>query len=145
MKYLPPLTIQQPFPVSPETLYAAWTDSTQLNTWFFPIRSWSCYTLIDLKIGGQIHCELTNSDGLVHTIKGIYHQLQFPRAIAFTWTSAVIDNSLVRVLLEPNDSGTTLTITHDGLKTSDLIQHHIKGWTGCLDQLSIFLRRQQSQ
>jgi len=82
---------------------------------------------------------MTNEDGLIHTFKGTYRQLDFPRAIAFTWSSLIIENSMVRVLLEPDGNGTKLTLTHDGLKSTDAVQVHVEGWRGCLDQLKYFL------
>lgn len=133
---LAPIRIHQQFNATPEQIYAAWTQADILSRWFFPKHSWSCFVVNDLKPGGLFHCEMTNTEGFVHTFKGTYRQLDFPRAIAFTWSSLIIDNSMVRVLLEPVDGGTLLTLTHDGLKSSEAVQYHIAGWTGCLDQLN---------
>ncbi len=133
---LAPVTIQQQFNATPEQLYAAWTQSEILSRWFFPKQSWTSFVINDLKTGGLFHCEMTNADGLVHTFKGTYRQLDFPRAIAFTWSSLIIDHSMVRVLLEPVENGTLLKLTHDGLKSSEAVQYNIAGWTGCLDQLN---------
>ena len=139
MSHFPPLIIHQRFLTTPDTLYQAWTEADKLTQWFFPKRSWSSFVINDLKTGGLFHCEMTNEDGLIHTFKGTYRQLDFPRAIAFTWSSLIIENSMVRVLLEPDGNGTKLTLTHDGLKSTDAVQVHVEGWRGCLDQLKYFL------
>lgn len=135
---MPSLVIDQIFNAQPEFLYDAWTQSQTLDQWFFPKQSWSCYSLIDLRVAGNIHVELTNTDGLVHTFKGRYLQLVPPEIIAFSWTSLVVESSVVRIQLVPELDQTRLTLSHDGLGDSDAIQHHIRGWAGCLDQLEIY-------
>ena len=136
---LPVLKIARDYDHSPELLFEAWTDSTILNQWFFARPDWTCFVINDLRIGGVFHVEMTNSDGLIHVFSGQYLRIQAPDLVSFTWTSAIVENSNVTIEIESKNFGSRVVITHEGLWSSEVLQHHLNGWTGCLGELDRYL------
>jgi len=135
------LRICRRFKASPEQLFEAWTNADILNEWFFPKAAWQCFMMNDLRLNGVFHCEMTNEDGLIHTFEGHYRQIEAPTVLAFSWTSLIIDQSMVRLQFVSQGDITELILTHDGLGDSETTQLHVIGWTGCLDQLERYLIR----
>ena len=78
---------------------------------------------------------MTNDAGETYFHKGEYRELDPPRRIVFTWTSAAVDESIVTVEFQETKKGTRLTLTHDLIPSDELRQKHEGGWVSCLNSL----------
>ncbi len=137
------LVITREFLFSPSEIFDAWTRPDRVRYWLAPKPSWSTSFSNTASTGGPCHLEMINPDGLNHTVEGHYLQLVSNQRIAMTWRSIVVPQSVVLIELTPSVNGTTLTLSHDGLTNSEVIQHHLSGWTGCLNQLGAHLQASQ--
>jgi uncharacterized protein YndB with AHSA1/START domain len=90
------LLIRRRYPVPPEEIWEALTDSDRLVRWFLPITG-------DLRVGGRYSLEGNASGEIVRCDK--------PREIAVTWEYGG-STSDVHVLLIPEGDGTLLELQH---------------------------------
>jgi uncharacterized protein YndB with AHSA1/START domain len=62
------------------------------------------------------------------TLAGVYRAVEAPKRLAFSWgIEGAGDDSEVTVQLEPARGGTSLLLTHRGLRPEDLAQNDA-GW-----------------
>ena len=123
---------------SPEAVYRAWTDGSQLTQWFRPASDFETVVHeLDLRTGGIYRIEMKHPDGSSHVAIGEYRELEPPHRIAFTWRweGSPMTETLVTVELAASDGGTELVLTHTQFQSEEQQENHLKGWTGCLAQL----------
>lgn len=138
------LVARRTIAASPERVFSAWTDPTQLVKWWGP--AWvSCPAAeVDLRPGGgfRIHNQL--DDGTVLVIAGVYTRVEPPHRLDYSWfhepRTADSEVTQVRVVFRPVVGGTEVILLHEGFGGPESRETHGVGWAGCLDGLEALLR-----
>ena len=130
------LVIERLFDTDCQTLYEAWTDPKVMARWFFVEENWSAEVTNDLQVGGAYTLSMVLDAETRHTMTGEYLELREHSRIRFTWTSHVVENSIVTIDLEPVGDKTLLRLTHELIPNEEARTAHRHGWGGCLDSLA---------
>ncbi len=138
------LTISQTYTASTERIFRAWIEPKALQKWFRPsdqVRILNAET--DLRTGGDYRIEMQTAVGTVHRASGLYHEINEPVKLAFTWrwgdeTNAE-DTYVELTLRQLTPNQTELTLFHDEFLTADERNSHEENWQGVLAQLAIYL------
>ena len=138
------LTIERLFKASQQAVYEAWTQKEALTQWFAPTKEMSTIMhQMELKVGGQYRVEMLEPDGTSHMTRGEYVVLNPFEQIAFTWkweSDEMVVDSLVTIDLIEEGDATKMILTHDRLGSQHSVDLHNEGWTGCIEQLEIFIK-----
>jgi uncharacterized protein YndB with AHSA1/START domain len=137
----PSLTLKRRFNASPEKVFSAWTDAKKLGRWFGPATSEPVLAETDPRVGGRYRIVVRAQNGEEHDVSGRFRELVPNRKLAFTWAwrSTPERESLVTVQLEPDGSGTMLTLTHEEFFDEAARDRHRSGWGQVLDHLDQML------
>ena len=138
---LPSLTIIRRIKASPARIWAAITEPSQMLLWWGPDAGPTLRAEADVRPGGRFSVVFRLLDGQEYNPTGVYREVVPNRRLVFTWEwpGAVERQSQVSFLLAPIDEGTELTLIHEQLPDEAARQSHHDGWSGFLDQLSLFL------
>ena len=120
------VSFERPLAASPDEVWAALTEPERLAEWL-------CRSDVDLRVGGQIHHYLGESQD--DQAYGQILALDPPRLLEYEWHFTGEDQSVVRFELTPADAGTVLRLTHTLLPTAQAAGY-APGWHAYLDQLS---------
>jgi len=129
------LQVKRHVRASPEAVYRAWTDRSQLARWFRPAPHLETVVHeLDLRTGGAYRIEMKDPDGSNHVAVGEYRELESPTRLAFTWRweGSPMTDTLVTIELAPKDGGTEIVLTHTLFQSEEQRGKHLEGWTGCL-------------
>ena len=125
----------------PERVWAALTTAEGLGTWFGNRAE------VDLRVGGQATLSWDSGDTATLTIE----RLEPPRVFGYTWPIHGLAGddprrTYVEFTLEPNGTGTTLTMVESGFaQVPDAGDHKVafagntEGWTSELGELVAYL------
>ena|SRR2546428_300184 len=128
----------------PQRVWQALTTAEGLGTWFGNAAE------VDLRIGGLVKLTWTNGDAATLTIE----RLEPPRVFGYSWSiyglpEADPRRNYVEFTLQPNDSGTTLSMVETGFaQLPDSEEHkaaysaNTQGWTHELGELVAYLDSQ---
>jgi uncharacterized protein YndB with AHSA1/START domain len=147
----PSLALVRRFRASPDVVFDACTDPAKLQLWFGPARFTVTHMEADARLGGRLFFRMSGPEGTL-AAEGIYREVDPPRRIVLTWTwvegpagtppdSTV---SLVTFVIEPDGTGTRLTLTHERLPDVDTARDHEEGWTEALDKLGKLINPKES-
>ena len=139
----PSLTLVRRFRASLDAVFEACTDPAKLRLWFGPADFTVTYMEADARVGGRLFFRMTGPQGTM-AAEGTYRVVDPPHRIVLTWTwveglpgtTPESASSLVTFALEPEGTGTRLTLTHEGLPDADEAQSHTEGWTEALEKLA---------
>lgn len=92
---------------------------------------------LDVRIGGKYDVVFRTEDGEQHHVSGVYREVVPNEKLVFSWAwrSTPDRESLVTVLIQPEGSGSQLTLRHEKFFDEKARDGHLHGWTGCLDKL----------
>lgn len=122
-----------PAPVS--EVFRWWTEADRLQEWMSPAGSVEAQ--VDLRVGGVFRIRM-KSEGTVIDHAGEYVEIDPPRRLVFSWSSAYTGPrpSLVTVELEPDgEDATLLRLVHTQLPDA-VADSHRGGWGAMLDRLA---------
>jgi uncharacterized protein YndB with AHSA1/START domain len=127
-----------------DRVYAAWTDSAQLEKWFGPENVKTRNLVADVRVGGQFRWDCTDPEGKEVTISGQYREVEPGKKIVFTWRLEEDEDwknqsSIVTVEFFDCEGGTEIRLTHEKLPTKESRDDHEQGWNSVLDKLEKFL------
>jgi uncharacterized protein YndB with AHSA1/START domain len=122
-----------------ESVFAAWTDPAQMSRWFFVQESWSATVENELRVGGAYSIEMHAEGGQTFTCSGVYHEIEPPTRLVFSWTSYAASDTRVTIELRDLGGATELTLTHEDLVEVEVRDQHNEGWIGCLSSLDRYL------
>jgi uncharacterized protein YndB with AHSA1/START domain len=124
-------------PASLERVFEAWSRPEALSRWFVVEPSWRARATNDFRVGGGYRVEMRRDDGTIFVAFGEYLEIDPPRRLVFTWSSAAppVRRSVVTIELAPAGAATELTLTHDLLPDSPEGRAHAIGWDGSLSSL----------
>lgn len=149
-----PLRITRLINASPERVFRAWTDPTQISQWLSPHSDIKqVVTETEARAGGAYRFGFANPQtGHVNTVEGRYLEIIPHTRLVFTWAwqaphdefpdEFLTSESTVTVELSEIEGKTQLTLTHERLPLGPIADRHAWGWNGTLDQLDIFLGEQ---
>ena len=115
--------------------------------WFAPADTFTTSLAeVNLLVGGLYRIQIKDPSGAIHTVGGVYQEIQRPTRLVFTWaweeagdcgggTDDPITETLVTVEFHQVETGTELILTHEQLPTEEAREKHQEGWSGCLTQL----------
>ena len=146
------LVLERTVPVSPERVWAAWTQPELLMQWFTPAPWKMVACELDLRPGGRCATTMESPEGEQHPNVGCYLQVEPERLLVFT--SAMVDGFrpvvasgepgdfpfTARIELTPTDDGGTryravaMHADSSGRQTHEEMGFH-NGWGAALDQL----------
>ena len=139
----PSLTLKRRLNAIPEKVYAAWTDPEKIARWFGPaqVRAGSVQASIDLRVGGRYRISFEGGDGEYFQVDGVYREVVPNARIAFSWAwhSTPERESQVTVSLQPDGSGTLLTLHHEQFFNEAERDGHARGWDALFDKLEKYL------
>ncbi len=129
------ITLTRRVAASPERVFAAWTDVSQLAAWWWPQLAGTTY-VVDARPGGRYRIQ---SPVIGATVTGVYTEVDPPRRLVFTWRwqdagePAAVEDTVV-VTFEPDGDGTQVTVAHSS-------SEHVpdggaeQGWNDVMDRL----------
>ena len=113
---------------SPERLWRAITDASELSRWMsYPAR-------VDLRVGGDYTVDFSRtSEG---TLDGVIVRIEPARRLAYAWGTSVIEWTL-----EPDGDGCRYTFAHHGMARRDIPDEEgvAVGWHLWLDDFEAHL------
>jgi uncharacterized protein (TIGR03086 family) len=117
-------------PVSPDEAFALVTDPERLRRWSSVCAS------VELRAGGAYHWQVTPS----HTAGGTIREVDPGRRVVFGWGwlgdgALPPDTSTVTITVEPTETGSRVTLTHEGLPDQQQVDGHAEGWDHYLERL----------
>ncbi|MEP6540403.1 MAG: SRPBCC domain-containing protein, partial [Bryobacteraceae bacterium] len=130
---------------SPQTVFKALTDPEQLTAWWGEdsvLRTFNWK--VDPRVGGAWSCDAKGADGNLGSVEGRFLEVDSPRELVYTWNPSWDEASgetTVRYTLTPTDSGTLVTISHDGFPWKlDSLTGHLEGWSRVLNWLKSYIK-----
>ena len=125
------LTVNRRLSAPPERVYRAWTDPATYKAWFKPTR-----LIFRAGVDELFHWD-AQFEGRGWPHNGRWLRLEKPRLLEMTWVSEATQGmeSIVRVELKPQGSGTDLTLTHSNLPDEKSRKDHERGWTSIVASL----------
>ncbi len=134
---------------TPERIFQALTSGDQLMKWWngeggpCRVKVWE----IEPRVGGRLRHVVVDPSGKMFgtgegEITGEVVEFDPPRTLAYTWRANFHSDpnhaTLVRWELVPNQSGTLVTMTHNGLKPLPEGASYADGWPRVMDWLKKF-------
>ena len=137
----PSLTLKRRLNAAPEKVYAAWTDPKKIVKWFGPDAGPVKQASADLRVRGRYAVQFTTEDGEEHHVSGVYREVVPNQKLIFAWAWRTTPEreSLVTILIKPEDAGSLLTLIHEQFFDEAARDRHRQGWTDCLDNLARYL------
>jgi glutathione S-transferase len=134
---VPTLEVRRTIRAPRQRVFDAWTKAEELKKWHAPGPLRCTLAEIDLRPGGKYHIEMTEPDGNVHSVSGVYREIDPPRKVVYTWShdgDHVVKDSLITLeFLERGDS-TEVVLTH-AIANDKERESHTKGWMSILEKL----------
>ncbi|THD44376.1 MAG: SRPBCC domain-containing protein [Bradyrhizobium sp.] len=121
-----------------EEIFDLWTRPELMVRWMSPFPgAVDCKASCDLRPGGAFSLLMLSGDSR-REVSGAYVQVDRPRKLVFTWAGPLTNNvtTLVTLELDPRGEETDLTLTHERLPTTAIVEGHTKGWGHILDHLA---------
>jgi len=132
--------------VSPQRIFAAWTDAALLRRWLAPGEYVVAAAEADARVGGRHRIEVQGPSGDKHIVSGEYKELVPHRRIVATWeyqgpnTRRPQPATLLTVELREIAPGVSeLMLKHERLADSEGRDRLQQGWTACLAKLDALL------
>ncbi len=136
----PSLTLKRRLKAPPAKVFAAWTDPEKIKRWMGPGEIVAIRAESDARVGGRYLIMMRSPNGEAHDVSGVYREIVPNEKLVFTWSWKVAPpdqpyESLVTVLLRPDEGGTLLTLTHEKFFDEETRDGHEGGWSGAFDKL----------
>ena len=133
----PSLTIKRRLKVSPEKIFAAWTDPEKIKQWWGPSGMTAFLAEVDPRIGGRFRVAMKGADGEVHDVSGIYKEFVPNEKIVMSWAwiSTPERESQLTITVKADGAETILTLLHERFADVKARDDHHGGWTEALDKL----------
>ena len=131
------LVVRRAIRATPERLFDAWTQPTQLRQWWGPEDAECADAQVDLRVGGQYRIANRFRDGRVVWITGEFEVIEPPHRLEYTWrVEPQTAWERVSVRFERSRTGTDVVVTHERIADERTRDSHEQGWRECLDKLA---------
>ncbi len=132
------LEVDQLIEAKPETVFRLLTEPDLYGRWFGPEGSNVTVESMDVRLGGRLALAITFPGmDLEVGIEGFYEAIDPPTRLVHTWRS--LDEELVTTVsfnLEPQGTGTRLTVHHRGFVDPVDLEQNQSGWSDLLPSLA---------
>lgn len=137
----PSLTIRRTFPVSPDALFAAWTNPLHLAHWWGPTGFQVVDHTMDVRPGGTYRITMRGPQGDVYTSVGTYREVSPPERLVFTfaWEETPPHETLVTITFKATAAGTEMHFHQAVFRNDASRDSHREGWSECFDRLAEFV------
>ena len=137
----PTLTIERDFDAPMSAVFAAWTTTEGLRAWMGPEGFNAPDAVCDARVGGRFCVPMIGPDGSVNTARGVYHVVDAPNLLVFTWQWDQSDGSegremLITIKLEDSNGRTRLSLHQINFIDEDARNKHNAGWSGSFNCLA---------
>jgi len=131
-----------------ERIFVALTDPQQVSRWWSAAGRFEVSQVeMDLRPGGRWHMLWSGVGGWPSSVRGVFREINRPRALAFTWLPSWVDDplessaaqsSVVRFELQEQGGGVTrVRLTHSEFTSARArARHH--GWPEILSWLRVY-------
>jgi NAD(P)-dependent dehydrogenase (short-subunit alcohol dehydrogenase family)/uncharacterized protein YndB with AHSA1/START domain len=145
------IRIERAFPVGPDVVFEAWTDSAAIAVWFLPSTDarWIDPPISDPRPDGMLNL-LAEVRGERYHLFGRYRTVVPLRALSLDWSwrdLPIIDgagHTTLNVRFEPSSGGCLVVLGHTGFQTIQARNAHERAWARCFDRLAaLFMRRSE--
>jgi uncharacterized protein YndB with AHSA1/START domain len=136
-------------PVPRERVFAAWTTAELLQKWWGPKELVGLSAEADPRPGGAFGVEVQTPDGVVHHMRGIYTEVEWPSLVCIEIRHRQFEGAserpegyiptTVRVELREHKDGTELILAHTGFLDAAIAGRFNNGWSGAFDKLHAIL------
>jgi uncharacterized protein YndB with AHSA1/START domain len=140
------LTITRVLDAPRELVFEVWTDPDHLVKWWGPTGFQAQSCTVKLVEGGRWRfCMRDGATGAVHWASGVYHEIERPRRLVFSfaWEEPVGTpghDTLVTVTFDDHDGKTEMTF-HQAVFENDASRDgHVDGWRETFDDLADYLK-----
>ena len=135
------LVLRRVIRATPERLFEAWTEPSQLQSWWGPDGVTCEGAEVDLRVGGRYRIDNLFPDGRVVVLMGEFEVIERPNRLTYTWRvdGSSGDSERVTVRFEPRDGATEVIVTHERIPDETVREQHRRGWEGCLEGLVRFV------
>lgn len=134
------LTLTYTYAAAADQLFDAWIDPAQMQQWFrLNDDTITHHAENDLRTGGDYRLDVQSADGTTTHISGLYHQIERPSFLAFTWRwgdETEAEDTYVELRFKEADNQTKLTLLHDEFLTAAERDRHEAFWHDALDRLA---------
>jgi uncharacterized protein YndB with AHSA1/START domain len=149
------LVLTRTFEAPRALVFKAWTDPKLLAEWWGPHGFANPVCEIDVRPGGGIRINMAGPDGVVHPMKGIFHEIVAPERLVFTSTaledeaghpSLEVRNT---VTFAEHEGKTTLRLEAVVVKAAPAAARALEGmemgWSQSLERLAARLARAHAE
>ena len=137
----PVLELTRNFDAAPERVFDAWLERSW-GDWIGPGAVTAEVTLLEPRVGGRYRIVMHTPDGKELTVHGVYKEINRPHQLVMSWIWEHGDTETILSLsFKPSNSGTELTIRHEGFSSEERRDNHNRGWNGTLDKLEASMRK----
>lgn len=138
------LVVRRTIRASAERLFAAWTEPSQLKSWWGPEGVRCIGAEVDLRVGGSYRIGNQLPDGNIVWIRGEFESIERPRKLVFSWHLEGEKSTPERVTVQFESAGdaTEVIVTHERIASQELRDRHEQGWIGCLQGLGRYAEAQ---
>jgi uncharacterized protein YndB with AHSA1/START domain len=138
------LTIRRVFHADREMMIKIFTDPTIMCQWFFADGFLTAEVVNTFRVGGDYSIKMRDAAGNVILQNGVYHIIEPPEKLVFTWNSPMVKDTVVTVLFEARGDQTEVTLIHEFGEYAHLKSNHAEGWNSCLNHLEEYLQAQMN-
>ncbi|MEZ5565377.1 MAG: SRPBCC domain-containing protein [Gammaproteobacteria bacterium] len=138
VKTAPAVVVRRTISATPEDLFDAWLDPEALGIWMRPDGIRHASAKSEARVGGSYEI-IMQGDEKTYPHQGVYHVIDRPRRLVFTWLSDGTEGcgTLVTVDFVPVGQRTEVIVTHEHLPEGAR-ESHMRGWTSGLERLAEF-------
>lgn len=138
------LSIEWRFDHPPALVWRAWTDPEWIAGWVGSDPKGTVLNVrTDVRPGGHFEFTFADSDGTVHTARGVYGTVDPQRRLTFSWgwaSEAGIETSIT-VALSADGTGTLMHFDHSGLGHATSHDYGV-GWRSTFKKVQQLIERQ---
>jgi uncharacterized protein YndB with AHSA1/START domain len=135
------LVVRRLIRATPERLFDAWTDPTQLVRWWGPAGIVCTDADCDARSGGAYRIVNRLPDGSLLCISGVFEIVERPSRLVFSWGVEGGQARTERVTVQFASKGTEteVIVTHERIADELTRERHASGWDGCLAGLARYV------
>jgi uncharacterized protein YndB with AHSA1/START domain len=142
-------TLTREIDATPDAIWAAWTEPDEIAAWWHPRGMTTPRESVSVDLrpgGGYTYTMVDESTGEEYPTGGVYHEVDGPGRLAFTWGTPGADadeTPRVTVVIESLGELTRLTFRLQGVAGFSGDGSYYDGWESALDVLVGHLGQQE--
>lgn len=125
-------------------VFKAWTQPEHVARWWGPQGFTTTHCEMDIRVGGNYRFGMRSPQGTEYWKRGVFHEIQDPERIVFTFAWENPDGALQHELLttvtfDEQDGRTKLTLRQTGFESIERRDDHVQGWTSTMQRFAEYL------